>query len=109
MRCLLFCDVGSGYAERRSELRAAHLTLAWEAEAKGELIVGGAFVQALRFRCGEALGAPPAAHRLDETDARGEAPGEDSERGSFAVQFSRLEHDDGEVAGGPGPVLIVGN
>ena len=39
---LLFYDVAPDYLERRSEFRAAHLQYAWDAHARGELVVGGA-------------------------------------------------------------------
>ena len=39
---LLFYDVAPDYLERRGEFRAAHLQYAWDAHARGELIVGGA-------------------------------------------------------------------
>ena len=42
MHYLLFYDVAADYLERRAAFRAAHLALAWEAAAKGELILGGA-------------------------------------------------------------------
>lgn len=42
MHYLLFYDVGEDYRARRAEFRNAHLTLAWQAHARGELILGGA-------------------------------------------------------------------
>ncbi|KAB0664251.1 YciI family protein [Oryzomonas japonica] len=42
MHYLLFYNVSSDYLERRAEFRAEHLTLAWQAQARGELILGGA-------------------------------------------------------------------
>jgi uncharacterized protein len=42
MHYLLFYDVSADYLERRGEFRNEHLTLAWEAEARGELVLGGA-------------------------------------------------------------------
>jgi uncharacterized protein YciI len=42
MHYLLFYDVVPEYAERRVPLRQAHLTLAREAVARGELVLGGA-------------------------------------------------------------------
>jgi uncharacterized protein YciI len=42
MHYLLFYDVGPEYLERRAEFRAEHLTLAWAAQARGELVLGGA-------------------------------------------------------------------
>ena len=43
MHYLLFYDLASDYLERRGEVRAEHLALAWNASARGELILGGAF------------------------------------------------------------------
>jgi uncharacterized protein len=40
---LLMYDVVSDYVERRAPLRAAHIGLAREAVARGELVLGGAF------------------------------------------------------------------
>jgi len=42
MHYLLFYDVGADYLERRAAFRDEHLTLAWEAEARGQLILAGA-------------------------------------------------------------------
>ena len=42
MHYLLIYDVAPDYVERRARLRNAHLKLAWEAHARGELILGGA-------------------------------------------------------------------
>ena len=42
MHYLLFYDVSPDYLERRGEFRNEHLTLAWQAQARGELILGGA-------------------------------------------------------------------
>ncbi|MDX9706978.1 MAG: YciI-like protein [Azospira sp.] len=43
MDYLLFYDYAPDYLERREEFRAAHLLLAWAAQSRGELILGGAF------------------------------------------------------------------
>jgi len=43
MHYLLFYDVVDDYVNRRAPFRAAHLTLAREAVARGELVLGGAF------------------------------------------------------------------
>lgn len=43
MHYLLIYDVGRDYLERRAEFRNEHLKLAWEAHARGELVLGGAF------------------------------------------------------------------
>jgi uncharacterized protein YciI len=42
MHYLLFYEVAPDYLERRGQFRDAHLALAWEAHARGELILGGA-------------------------------------------------------------------
>lgn len=42
MHYLLFYDLAPDYLERRSEYRAQHLALAWEAHRRGELILAGA-------------------------------------------------------------------
>ena len=45
MHYLLFYEVAPDYMERRGEFRDAHLRLAWEAHARGELILGGALAE----------------------------------------------------------------
>lgn len=40
---LLYESVVPDYAARRAQFRAEHLTLAWQAHARGELVLGGAF------------------------------------------------------------------
>jgi uncharacterized protein YciI len=42
MHYLLFYDVVADYAERRQAFRAAHLALARQAVARGEVLLGGA-------------------------------------------------------------------
>jgi hypothetical protein len=42
MHYLLLYDVAADYLERRGEFRVEHLTLAWEAHARGELVLAGA-------------------------------------------------------------------
>lgn len=42
MHYLLFYDAGPDYLTRRGEFRAQHLALAWDACARGELVLGGA-------------------------------------------------------------------
>ncbi len=42
MHYLLIYDAAPGYLERRAAFRAEHLGLAWEAAARGDLILGGA-------------------------------------------------------------------
>jgi uncharacterized protein YciI len=45
MHYLMFYDVVPDYLERRSEFRAEHLALCWEACVRGELILGGALAE----------------------------------------------------------------
>jgi uncharacterized protein len=42
MHYLLWYDVTPDYLTRRSEFRNEHLTLAWQAHSRGELVLGGA-------------------------------------------------------------------
>src|SRR5437870_7563479 len=42
MHYLLFYNLAPDYLERRTEFRAEHLAVAWQASARGELILGGA-------------------------------------------------------------------
>jgi uncharacterized protein len=42
MHFLLIYEVASDYVKRRAEFRNDHLTLAWQAHERGELILGGA-------------------------------------------------------------------
>lgn len=42
MHYLLFYEVGDDYVSRRAEFREAHLAKAWQASARGELVLGGA-------------------------------------------------------------------
>ncbi|RPH88951.1 MAG: hypothetical protein EHM72_20975 [Calditrichaeota bacterium] len=56
MHYLLFYQVSPDYLQRRQEFRDAHLTLAWEAHEKGELLLGGALTDpvdtaVLLFNC----------------------------------------------------------
>lgn len=44
MHYLLFYDLSSDYLVRRPEFRAEHLTLCWQAQARGELILAGVLV-----------------------------------------------------------------
>ena len=39
---LLFYEVGEDYVNRRAAFRTVHLAKAWEAHARGELVLGGA-------------------------------------------------------------------
>jgi uncharacterized protein YciI/heme-degrading monooxygenase HmoA len=47
MHFLLFYEVGEDYVARRAEFRAAHLEKAWQASARGELVLGGALANPL--------------------------------------------------------------
>ncbi len=42
MHYLLLYDLASDYLERRGAFRSEHLSLAWDAHGRGELILGGA-------------------------------------------------------------------
>ena len=42
MHYLLFYDLADDYLDRRPEFRGAHLTHAWAAQARGELVLAGA-------------------------------------------------------------------
>ena len=42
MHYLLIYDVAPDYLERRGQYRNEHLKLAWDANARGELVLGGA-------------------------------------------------------------------
>jgi len=42
MHYLLFYEVTPDYVERRAQFRTEHLTLAWQAQERGELLLGGA-------------------------------------------------------------------
>jgi uncharacterized protein YciI len=44
---LLFYEVVEDYAARRAPLRAAHLEHAWQAHARGELVLAGALANPL--------------------------------------------------------------
>ena len=45
MHYLLFYETAPDYLGRRAEFRAEHLAMAWEAHARGELILGGALAE----------------------------------------------------------------
>lgn len=47
MHYLLFYDYASDYLARRDQFRSAHLTLAWDAHRRGELILGGVVTEPL--------------------------------------------------------------
>jgi uncharacterized protein len=42
MHYLLFYEVSADYLERRAEFRDEHLSLAWQAQSRGELVLAGA-------------------------------------------------------------------
>ncbi|MGH8778568.1 YciI-like protein [Paraburkholderia sp.] len=42
MHYLMFYELADDYLERRGTYRAEHLKLAWEAEARGEIVLAGA-------------------------------------------------------------------
>ena len=69
MHYLLVYECGPDYAERRAQYRSVHLRMAWEAHARGELVLGGAFDEpadgaALLFR-GD---SPAVAEKFAEAD-----------------------------------------
>jgi uncharacterized protein YciI len=56
MHFILFYEYAEDYLARRGEFRNAHLRKAWEAQARGELLLAGAFADpadgaALVFEC----------------------------------------------------------
>lgn len=56
MHYLLTYDLAHDYLERRAEFRGVHLKLAWEAQARGELVLAGALADpadqaVLMFKC----------------------------------------------------------
>ena len=69
MHYLLFYEFVPDYLERRGEFRNEHLTLAWESNARGELVLGGAFADpadgALLLFKGD---SPAVAERFAESD-----------------------------------------
>ena len=69
MHYLLFYETAPDYLERRVQFRAEHLTLAWQAHARGELILGGALADpadsAVLFFQGD---SPDVAARFAEAD-----------------------------------------
>lgn len=69
MHYLLFYEVSADYLERRAEFRSEHLKLAWEANARGELVLGGALDEpadgAVLLFEGD---SPEAAERFAESD-----------------------------------------
>ena len=69
MHYLLLYDVAPDYLERRVQWRTEHLKLAWQAHARGELILGGALADpvdgAVLFFQGE---SPAVAERFATED-----------------------------------------
>lgn len=69
MHFLLVYEVGAEYIERRGAYRDEHLALAWEAQARGELVLGGALAEpvdtTLMLFKGE---SPAAAERFAASD-----------------------------------------
>lgn len=56
MHYLMLYDLAPDYLARRGEFRTEHLRLAWESNARGELVLGGALadpadVAVLLFKC----------------------------------------------------------
>jgi uncharacterized protein len=45
MHFLMFYELADDYLERRVALRDAHLALAWQAQARGELVLAGALAE----------------------------------------------------------------
>ena len=45
MDYLLFYEAAPDYLERRGAFRAEHLALAWEAQARGDLVLAGALAK----------------------------------------------------------------
>jgi hypothetical protein len=69
MHYLLLYDFAPDYLERRPAFRADHLRLAWDAHARGELVLGGALADppdgaVLLFDAD----SPDVARRFAETD-----------------------------------------
>jgi len=66
---LLFYETAPDYLERREAYRAAHLAHAWEAHARGELVLGGALTDpvdgAILFFQGDSPEAAEAFARSD--------------------------------------------
>jgi len=56
MHYLMFYEFGPDYLEKRGPYRSEHLRLAWESQARGEMVLGGAYADpadgaALLFNC----------------------------------------------------------
>jgi len=48
MHYFLIYDTTPAYLERRAEFRGEHLALAWQAQERGELVLGGALGEPVR-------------------------------------------------------------
>ena len=56
MHYLMFYEFGPDYLDKRGPFRAEHLRLAWESQARGKMVLGGAYADpadgaALLFEC----------------------------------------------------------
>jgi len=56
MHYLMFYEFGPDYLEKRGPFRTEHLRLAWEFQARGEMVLGGAYADpadgaAFLFKC----------------------------------------------------------
>ena len=99
MHYLLIYDLVDDYIERRAPLRAEHLALARAAEARGELILGGALANppdgaVLLFR-GDSPAAAEAFARADPVC---------EERSRHALACSRMDDGRRTGRGGEAPV-----
>ncbi len=69
MHYLLFYDLAPNYLERRTAFRDDHLSLAWSAQARGELVLAGALADptdgAVLLFAGD---TPEVAERFAEAD-----------------------------------------
>ncbi|MGH9160025.1 MAG: YciI-like protein [Vicinamibacteraceae bacterium] len=72
---LLFYELEADYLARRGEFRHAHLRKAWDASAKGDLLLAGALTdpvdQAVLLFKGEAVGVAESFARADPYVANG--------------------------------------
>jgi len=69
MHFILIYETTADYLQRRGDFRSAHLTLAWQAAERGELLLGGAVGEPadsamLLFRC-ESADIPSAFAKAD--------------------------------------------
>ncbi len=68
MHYLLIYDLAPDYLERRGALRAEHLTLAWAASARGELVLAGALADPVDEAVLLFQGSAEAAERFAHAD-----------------------------------------